>query len=141
MKKIGIINGKLLGELARIGHTEEVLICDAGFPVQRNANIIDLSLIEGVPSFSQVLEAVLSEFIFESYTVLDTMKKFNFKYSELLKLYLQVQERKEMEFNDFVENASSVQLVIRTGEILPCSNVILKCASGVKIEAEKYNVL
>lgn len=141
MKKKGIINGELLGELARIGHTGKVMICDVGFPIPRDVNVIDLSLVEGVPSFVQVLEAVLHEFIFEDYTVLDTLKKFNLRYSELLDFYLKTQRRNELEFNDFVKNAASVQLIIRTGDTLPCSNVILGCASGVKDEAEKYDVL
>ena len=51
MKKKGILNAQLLGELAKLRHTDKLVICDAGYPIPKDGNVVDVSLTEGVPSF------------------------------------------------------------------------------------------
>ena len=78
MKKFGIINARLIGELTDLKHMDKLVICDAGFPVPQNGNIIDLSLVNGIPTAIQVLEAVTKEIGFEeflrSYTYSNNIK-------------------------------------------------------------------
>jgi D-ribose pyranase len=62
MKRSGVLNSALAGELARLGHTDQVLICDAGMPVPRGAeSVVDLAFVAGIPSFPDVLTGVLSD--------------------------------------------------------------------------------
>ena len=79
---MGILNAQLMGELTKIRHEDIIVICDIGFPIPKGSNVVDVSLVEGLPTFPQVLKAVLNEIIVESYTIFDIMKKYNQEYYE-----------------------------------------------------------
>jgi D-ribose pyranase len=131
MKKSGILNPFLMEGLTSLGHMDSVLICDAGFPVSKNANVVDISLIAGIPDFMQVLKAVLNEIIVEEYVVFDFMEKYNKEYYSEVKRLFAKQKAVECSMDDFRVKAENAKLVIRTGELLPASNIILVSASGV----------
>ena len=116
MKKSGILNAGLLGELAKLRHTDKLVICDAGFPIPAGANTVDVSLVAGIPDFPQVLRAVLDEMIFESYVVFDNMREKNPEYYENLVKTFEKQESREVPFKEFVELSKEAKLFIRTGE-------------------------
>jgi D-ribose pyranase len=59
--KTGILNPGLRSLLARVRHTNTLVIADRGFPFWPQIETVDLSLIDGVPTVQQVLSAVLSE--------------------------------------------------------------------------------
>ena len=59
MKQDRILNPELIRLIAAIGHTQTLVIADAGLPVPKGVLVLDLSLVRGVPSFQQVLDAVL----------------------------------------------------------------------------------
>ena len=63
MKKSGIINAELMKALTLARHGHMITICDAGFPIPKGEDIIDLSLTAGIPSFFDTLKAVLNEII------------------------------------------------------------------------------
>jgi len=62
MLKTGILNPQLLSLLARVRHTNTLVIADRGFPSWPGLETIDLSLVDGVPTVLQVLEAILPNF-------------------------------------------------------------------------------
>lgn len=61
MKKIGLLHGELSRLLAEMAHEDKILIGDAGMPVPKGVQLIDLALVEGVPRFLEVLEAIMGE--------------------------------------------------------------------------------
>ncbi|MFR1802173.1 MAG: RbsD/FucU domain-containing protein, partial [Faecalispora jeddahensis] len=61
MKKTGILNAQLAGYIAGLGHKERFLIGDAGMPVPKGIPVVDLVLCGGIPTFQQVVDAVLNE--------------------------------------------------------------------------------
>lgn len=63
MLKTGILNPALLHLLARIRHTNTLVIADRGFPFWPQIETIDLSLIDGVPTVPQVLAALRPNFV------------------------------------------------------------------------------
>ncbi len=67
MKKDKLLNSEIIRAIAALGHTQMLAVGDAGLPVPKGVPVIDLSLTKGVPSFAQVLEAVASELVVESY--------------------------------------------------------------------------
>ena len=77
MKKKGILNAQLLGELAKLRHTDKLVICDAGYPIPKDGNVVDVSLTEGVPSFEQTLRAVVNEMVLEEYVAFRVMQEKN----------------------------------------------------------------
>jgi D-ribose pyranase len=56
----GILNPQLNSLLARVRHTNTVVIADRGFPFWPTIETVDLSLIDGVPTVPQVIEAILA---------------------------------------------------------------------------------
>lgn len=62
MIESGILNPAVLSLLARVRHTNTLVISDRGFPFWPEIETIDLSLVDNVPTVVQVLEAVLPNF-------------------------------------------------------------------------------
>ncbi len=140
MKKTGILNAQLAGELTKIRHLDRFVICDAGFPIPNGANIVDVSLIAGIPSMMQVLKAVLNEMIVEEYIVFDNMSSANAEYYNELKQFFVNQFSSEVSMQEFIEMAKEAKLFIRTGELRPCSNIMLTSATGVEVRNKKFDV-
>ena len=63
MKKGGILNPAICSLLAELGHQDELLIVDAGFPLPPDGHVIDLTLTPGIPRFLDVLKAVAEELV------------------------------------------------------------------------------
>jgi D-ribose pyranase len=58
----GILNPALLELLARIRHTNTLVISDRGFPFWPQIQTVDLSLVDDVPTVLQVLDAIRGNF-------------------------------------------------------------------------------
>ena len=56
----GILNPLVISLLARTRHTNTLVIADRGFPFWPGLETIDLSLVDGIPTVPQVLQAVLA---------------------------------------------------------------------------------
>ncbi len=54
----GILNAHVLALLARVRHTNTVVIADRGFPSWPGVETVDLSLVDDIPTVLQVLAAV-----------------------------------------------------------------------------------
>ena len=65
MKRSGIINAPLAGHLARLGHTDLVVVADAGLPVPAHVPLVDLAIVFGLPRFTDVLDALLADIVVE----------------------------------------------------------------------------
>jgi D-ribose pyranose/furanose isomerase RbsD len=44
MKRGGILNAQLAGALARLGHTDTLVVCDAGLPIPPGSEVVDLAV-------------------------------------------------------------------------------------------------
>ncbi|MEO7934601.1 MAG: RbsD/FucU family protein [Chthoniobacterales bacterium] len=63
MLKTGVLNPLILSLLARVRHTNTLVISDRGFPFWPQIETVDISLIDGVPTVLQVLEALRGNFV------------------------------------------------------------------------------
>jgi D-ribose pyranase len=66
MLRRGILNAGLAGVHARLGHTHQIVIADAGLPLPYavpGCTIVDLTPVAGIPRFEQVLDAVLDAIV------------------------------------------------------------------------------
>lgn len=140
MRKKGIVNGKLMGALAGMGHTERIVITDAGLPIPKECDVIDLALVDGIPSFLDTVKAVLNEAIFEKVAIFAPMQEANKPVFETLNSMLPNQEKKLLDGEAFIHEVSKAKIVIRTAEFSPCCNIILYSASGVKEICEPLDV-
>ncbi len=142
MKKKGILNAELAYHLTQLRHMDYVVICDAGYPVPKDSVLVDVSLVEGLPTVPQVLKALVEECAFQEYTVLAPMKDVNPEYYALVTGLFKVQDSYELPMDEFrAKAAECAKFYIRTGDTLPCSNIILMSASGVRERVEKYDVV
>ncbi len=58
MIKSGILNPRILSLLARVRHTNALVISDRGFPFWPEIETVDISLVDDLPTVLQVLAAV-----------------------------------------------------------------------------------
>lgn len=129
MKKTSLLNSEISYLIARSGHTDTIVISDAGLPIPSNVKRIDLALVPGVPTFLQTLKAVLVELKVESVTIASEMKQKSPElYKEINELLkdIPIMEIAHEELKRMTVNARAV---IRTGEFTPYANIILH--SGV----------
>lgn len=129
MKKNGILNSEIASVMAKMGHTDYIVIADCGLPIPDGPKRIDLALTIGKPSFSDVLRIVLNDFIAEKATLAMEIKQHN---SEILKEIEELMPLEMLEFvshEEFKNATKTAKAVIRTGEATPYANIILH--SGV----------
>ena len=125
MKKDGLLNPQILSAIAAMGHTEYLVIADAGLPVRSGIPVIDISLIRGIPDFGAVLHSVIDEMVVESFIVAEEMAdKSQDTYGTVIEALPQVPFRR-IAHEEFKEMAAKAKTVIRTGETTPYANIIL----------------
>ena len=142
MRKLGILNAKLQEAITELRHGDGMVIVDQGFPIPKGCYTIDLSLVTGIPTFKQVLKAVLDEMRFCEYYIVDFMEEANKEYYDRVTNAFDKYEVKErLSMDEFVEKTKEAKLVIRTGEPLPASNIYLTSCSGDPWSVEEYDVV
>jgi D-ribose pyranase len=124
VKRGGIINARLAGELARLGHTDLVVVCDAGLPIPPGPAVADLAFRLGVPSFETVLSGLLEELVVEGATAAEETRESPEVARVLRDLLPDLGLVPHYELKRMTANA---KLVARTGEATPYANVILRC--------------
>jgi D-ribose pyranase len=129
VKKIGILNQPVSSVVAGLGHTDTLVIADAGLPIPPETQRIDLALTAGIPAFLDTLRVVLTEMQVERAIVAQEMLDVSPGIYEAVKELLGDVPIETVTHLIFKEQTRSARAVIRTGEITPYANVIL--VSGV----------
>ena len=132
MKKTGILNAKLMEALTSLGHTDRFIICDAGFPIPKGVESIDLRLVAGVPSFMDCLNAVLSELVVEEITLAREMQMVNPESHDKLRELFKNQKCNYIPQEGLLKASHDVKFILRSAEFAPYSNIMLTSASGVE---------
>jgi D-ribose pyranase len=127
MKKGGILNPQLNRIISEMGHGDMLIIADAGLPIPREVERIDLALKCGTPSFKEVLQAVFSELQIEEAYVAKEIKEKNPQTLNLISSI--IEEVKFISHKELKELSKQARAIIRTGECSPYANIIL--ISGV----------
>jgi D-ribose pyranase len=126
VKKRGIINAQLAGLIAGLGHKDMFMVADGGMPVPQGVEIVDLALCKGVPSFKQVLDAVLDEAEVEYYFLAKEIEEKN----QILLSYIEDKlldiECTMISHTELKEMTKNIKFAVRTGEFTPYPNIILR---------------
>lgn len=125
MKKIGILNQPLSEVIAGLGHTDTLVIADAGLPIPAETHRIDLALTEGIPTFLDTLGAVLREMQVERAIVAEEMLDVSPSIYEAIVNLLGDLPIETVTHLILKEQTRSARAVVRTGEFTPYANVIL----------------
>ena len=123
MKKTGILNAPLNAAIGRLGHGHLVVIADCGLPIPDGVDAVDLALVQGIPSFADVLDALLAEIVVEGSVMAEEAG------GTAVERRLQTVELspETVTHEEFKAMLPSVRLIVRTGEATPFANVILRC--------------
>lgn len=125
MKKIGIINQPISAVVASLGHTDMVVIADAGLPIPVGPERIDLALSAGLPAFLDTLRVVLTEMQVERAVVASEMLEVSPSVYQAIKTLLGQTPVDTLPHESFKQQTRSARAVIRTGEFTPYANIIL----------------
>lgn len=125
MKKTGLLNQQLSAVIAGLGHTDTLVIADAGLPVPPGVARIDLAVTAGVPPFLTVLQAVLGEMQVERAVIASELASVSpGMHANLLQALGDVPFQ-AVPHELFKTQSASAHAVVRTGEFTPYANVIL----------------
>lgn len=125
MKKKGILNPALCAAVAAIGHTDSLVIADPGLPLPEGVEVVDLSLVRGMPPFMDVLRAVADEFVVESYILASEMEGASAALCHAARGALGGIPCKMVPHGEFKRLTHSARVLVRTGEPTPFANIIL----------------
>ena len=126
MKQDGIVHAELSGLIARLGHTDKVVVADRGLPLPRSLPVVDLAFIPGVVDFRTVLDALLEEIVVEAHLVASEagggpVAQWIEERAAMLG------RRATVPHEEFKAALPDAVFAIRTGEQTPYANVILRC--------------
>jgi D-ribose pyranase len=134
MKKNGIWHAELARLITALGHTDHLVVCDAGLPIPRGAEMVDLAVSRNLPRFSDVVDVILTEGAFEAATIAGEMACRNPEVHSILTGLLGLIPTSTVtheEFKRLTRNGDRT-VFVRTGEATPYANVLL--VAGVAFE-------
>jgi D-ribose pyranase len=127
MKKRGFLCAQVAELIATVGHTDRIVVCDAGFPVPPGVQRIDLAVTAGIPSFVDVLRVLLDDLSVERFILASETEQVSSKrYQEILSLLPQI-PHESVSHADFKVLARDARAAIRTGDFTSYSNIIVQC--------------
>jgi len=127
MLQTGILNPHVLDLLARIRHTNTLVISDWAFPYWPEIETVDISLTHGIPTVLDVLDLLTPVFKvgriwqaheFVSCNPKETVGRFAKSFGKI-----PLTREAHVDFKKRVPNAIGL---IRTGDATPYSNIILE---------------
>jgi D-ribose pyranase len=121
-----ILNPHLLSLLARVRHTNTLVIADRGFPFWPEIETVDISLMDDVPTVLQVLSAIRGQFhVAAAFMAKEFLEEntaeMRQKFAQALE-GIPTQHEPHVEFKKRVPKAIGL---IRTGDTIQYANTIL----------------
>lgn len=125
MRKDGILHPQLNRVLAETGHTDLITICDRGFPVPAGIERVDLALVTGIPTVTDVLRAIDEEFVIDTVILTHEMTEASpERYEELTEGYPHI-HFKLVPHQEFKQMSLESRAVVKTGDAVQYANIII----------------
>ena len=129
MLKTGILNPQLNSLLSRVRHTNTLVIADRGFPFWPMIETVDVSVVDGLPTVLQLLQALRPNFqIGKAWMaqefLLNNTPATQASFAEVLK-GIELNHEAHVNFKKRVPLAIGL---IRTGDTTQYGNIILESA-------------
>ncbi len=126
MQKSGILNPALLSLLARVRHTNLLVIADRGFPSWPAVETVDISLVDGIPSVLQVVNALRPAYDFtQAYMAQEFLAENSPEVQAQFKAALSGIALAYEPHVDFKKRVPQAVGLIRTGDVTQYANLIL----------------
>ncbi|HUA98354.1 MAG TPA: RbsD/FucU family protein [Terracidiphilus sp.] len=129
MLKTGILNPHILSLLARVRHTNTLVIADRGFPFWPQIETVDVSLIDNLPSVLDVLRAIRANFNAGRAFMAEEFRAAN--EAGTRDAFAAALDGIPLEFEPHLEFKKRVPQavgLIRTGDTIQYANIILESA-------------
>ncbi len=129
MLKTGILNPAVLELLARVRHTNTLVIADRGFPFWPEIETVDLSVVDDLPTVAQVVAALRANFVIGRVFLADEVNEANAP--DRLARHFAALDGLPITFEPHVELKKRVPHaigLIRTGDTTQYGNLILQSA-------------
>ncbi len=126
-KSATTINPALSRVISETGHTDLLVVTDAGLPIPTGSERIDLAYRSGAPAFLDVLDTVLAELVVEGATVSAEVAEKSPEVLDALRerfagMGFEIELVPHVEFKKLTHGARAF---VRSGEFTPYANVIL----------------
>ncbi|MFQ5421231.1 MAG: D-ribose pyranase [Anaerolineae bacterium] len=125
MKKGVLLNQPISNVIAGMGHTDELVIADAGLPIPATTQRIDLALTQNIPPFVDTLRVVLSELQVEKAIVAEEVISVSPHIFSAIKDLLGNAPIETIPHAAFKARTGLATAVIRTGDFSAYANIIL----------------
>ena len=137
MKKSRILNKYLNNAIASLGHGDCIVISDAGFPIAREEQRVDLAIEADKPSIAEILELVMSDLIYERCLVAEEQRDYNPEHFTRVKELCKRCEVETIPHDVLLKYQKDAKYIIRTGAFEPWGNVVLYCGVDAPVWFEK----
>jgi D-ribose pyranase len=129
LKKQGVLNHRIADVIAQMGHTDRLVIADAGLPVPKDVERIDVAIAPGLPKMLDVACAIAAELLVEQLIVATELSERNAKLLDDIRDIFPGVPIAEVRHEEFKAMTREARAVVRTGECTPYANILL--CSGV----------
>ncbi|MCX7872112.1 MAG: RbsD/FucU family protein [Verrucomicrobiae bacterium] len=129
MLKKGILNPQINSLLSRFRHTNTIVIADRGFPFWKEVEIIDISLVDDIPTVLQVASAIRPHVVIGNAWMAEEFLKSNTR--EVVEMFKKTLEGINLKFEphlEFKKRVPSAIGLIRTADTIQYANIILESA-------------
>jgi D-ribose pyranase len=129
MLKNGILNPHILSLMARVRHTNTLVIADRGFPYWSMIETVDISLVDDLPTVLQVFEALKANFVVGQIFMAEEFKTENTP--EVQQRFANSRDGIPIYFephDEFKRRVPQAIGLIRTGDTIQYANMILVSA-------------
>ncbi|WBB77227.1 D-ribose pyranase [Micromonospora sp. WMMD1128] len=124
MRRDGIWHPRLAGLLTAMGHHDSIVIADAGLPVPRGVETIDLVWSRGQPALLPVLRAVCAELPVQEAVLAHELSDVGFLAG--VRAAVGDVPTGAVAHDELKALCADAHAVVRTGEATPYANVILR---------------
>ena len=128
MIKQGIFHPQLLRVMGELRHRDTLVIGDAGLPIPKGVERIDLGWKAGSPGYLEVLEEILKYLVVEQATFAEEAKTVSPEiHKKALSLLPENLPLRYLPHTELKKESESAKAIILTGEFTGYTNVILTC--------------
>ena len=129
MLKSGVLNPAINSLISRVRHTNMLVIADRGFPYWSMIETVDISLIDGIPTVLQVLNAIRPNFEIGEIYMAEEFNQVNSATTRTV--FSEAMQDISIRFEPHDEMKKRVPCaigLIRTGDTIQYANMILVSA-------------
>ena len=121
----GTLNGQLARVISELGHTDKLVVTDAGLPIPPGVERVDLAVRQNLPRFLDLLDAVLAEVAVEGVLMSEEIKQHSPEMLAEIEARFTGVEIRFVPHTEFKRSTGEARAAVRSGEFTPYANVLL----------------